>query len=253
MIAALPSSEPPVPAASGPTPPESSPDESAPTAACPPPDEIAPLQREARIVREFAVSSALHQVLNLGQYTSPPGTKVYLDETIRDCGQPSDPIEAMLVQQCAIAHHQIANLQAKVAKAKSLAETKVYNGAACQLLGELRRLTLALKKYREPTAPRHLTVVRQQNVAQNQQVAYLDGQAGSTQPAAQTAQNPLYSKLGSNKVLDHVPNQPFPYQFETSRSRQEELVAATGLHARGAGPTAPSRADEPPLECVDGP
>jgi hypothetical protein len=236
-----------------PSPESAEPTTPTPTSASPPPNELAPFQREARIVRELAVSSALHQVLALGQHTSPPGTKVYLDEMIRDCGQPSDPIEAMLVQQCAIAHHQIAGLQAKSASAKSLAEIKVYNGAACQLLGELRRLTLALKKYREPTAARHVTVVRQQNVAQNQQVAYLDGQAGSSQPAAQTAQNPSYSKLGSNKILDHVPNQPFNPQFETSRSRQEELVPAAGLHARGTGTTPPSCSDEETLEFLDGP
>ena len=42
-------------------------------------------------------------------------------------------------------------------------------------------------------------------------------------------------------------------EFEACRSRQEQLAATTELHARGAGTTSPSRADEQTLGIVDAP
>lgn len=212
-----------------------------------PPDR-AQLQHEAQIIRDLVVPSALHTVLNISQFTSPLGTKEFLDQRLRDCGQPTDPLETMLIEQCVLAHHRITSLHMQASLAKSFEEVKVYNGAACQLQAEFRRTTLALKTYREPTPSRHVTVVKQQNLAQNQQVAFVDGQGGAALPVSQTAQNRPDTELGSNGRLDHVPIQPLAFQPETCRSRQEELVPATGPDPRRSGTTAPSRLGESAVE-----
>ena len=93
----------------------------------------------------------------------------------------------MMVEQIAMAHHTIGCLNIRAARAETLEQAKVYNAAAARLLGEFRRIILALKKYREPTPPpKNFLLVKQQNVAQNQQVAYVEGEPASRSERIET-------------------------------------------------------------------
>jgi hypothetical protein len=78
------------------------------------------------------------------------GYRQYLDKLRTDAGNPSDPIEVMLLEQLALAHLRTAQLQSKAGSAEGLETAKIYNAAAARLLSELRQTALAIKTYREP-------------------------------------------------------------------------------------------------------
>ena len=140
---------------------------------------------------------------------------------------PADPIERMMIEQIALAHHKIGELYFRARRANSPEKVKVYHAAITALLGEFRRMALALKSYREPTPAKHVTVVRQQNLAQSQQVAYLDGERPSATAASnQQPENRSDSKLGSKKAIEHVSGNSFPSKRQAPRHRREKEPAA---------------------------
>jgi len=77
----------------------------------------------------------------------------YVEALRRDAGDPGDPIEGMLIEQLAMAHHAVGRLHWKAATAGTLEAAAVYLGAACRLTGEFRKSALALKGYRAPATP----------------------------------------------------------------------------------------------------
>jgi hypothetical protein len=107
--------------------------------------------REAEVLREGAFPAAMANALDLGGHFDTGSFRVYLEQTLEQAGDPSDPIEKMLLQQICLAHHRIAQLHAGAhhAEAAEAAEAvKIYNAAAARLLGEFRRGVLALRAYR---------------------------------------------------------------------------------------------------------
>ena len=110
------------------------------------------------------------------------GAKVYLNSFVRDAGEPTDPIELILLQQLLMAHHRVAQLHARAEGVTSPEAVKILNAAASRLLSEVRRLALAIRQYRSPISPRQFSVVHQQNVVASgkQTVAYVD-QSSSAQ------------------------------------------------------------------------
>src|SRR5262249_42206623 len=100
----------------------------------------------------------------------------YLKQLFQEVGNPSDPLERMVIEQLALAHHCIGRLHVKSASSKTMHEATAYIAAAARLMTEYRRSALALKTYRDPARAAHVTVVRQQNVAVgDQQVALVEG------------------------------------------------------------------------------
>jgi hypothetical protein len=134
---------------------------------------------EGKNVRQLLVPSTLSAMVGeqvLGLY----GAKAVLDTIKAEAGRPADPIERMMIEQFSLAHHRLAILNANATNAKAPECVRVYNAAASRLLGELRRMALAIKAYREPAAQRSFSVINQQNVVAggHQQVAYVDGGRG---------------------------------------------------------------------------
>jgi hypothetical protein len=75
------------------------------------------------------------------------------------------------------------------------------NNSAIKLMAEFRRSTLALRDFQTPPAVKHVTVVKQQNVAAgDQQVALIEAGAADSAPGKQN----LHTKLVSNGAFhDH--------------------------------------------------
>jgi len=171
----------------------------------------------------YAVASRV-----VGPNVSPESFVVYLDQILDEAGQPTDPIERMLIEQIAMAHHNIGRLYVRASLAETLDQVNVYNAAAARLLAEFRRATLALKKYREPTPPRNYTLVKQQNVAQNQQVAFVNGEASGPRKSDTTAVSEKNhdSELESKEAIEHVSRNDFIPQSSASVSRQTEPAEA---------------------------
>jgi hypothetical protein len=161
----------------------------------------------------------------------------YLQQMMIEAGSPQDPIERMMIEQLALVHHNIGRLYVKAASAETMLQEKILLAAVARLVGEFRRGILALKKYREPTPPTYRTVVRQQNVAQNQQVALIEGgeipaPLNASKPQAPSIQQP--EKLGSKPhALAHNPQPGFFPKPQTGSGRPEEPAVAKRTDDRG--------------------
>ena len=69
-------------------------------------------QRDATIVSEMSAAGVLSIVAgkSLQNAVRAPGYKVYRDQVLKAGGNPSDPLEAMMLEQATVAHHRILNL-----------------------------------------------------------------------------------------------------------------------------------------------
>lgn len=152
---------------------------------------------------------------------------VYLNQTLEAAGQPTDPILRMLIEQYVAANHKIGRLNRMSAIATSVEVARAYDASSVALLGEMRRLALSIKAYREPTSQTHVTLVKQQNVAQNQQVAYVEKPPlGGEDAKPSVPEMGLDTKVTSNGILEHVPSTTAFPQSSPCSSRQTQPVIA---------------------------
>lgn len=176
--------------------------------------------REGNIVRSLAFPAAMASSVPMGKEVGASGFKLFLDGLTKDAGVTTDPVERMLVEQLALAHHRVAQLHAQAEQATEADLVKVYLTAAIRLTGELRRLALALRQYRDPAPKRSFTVVRQQNLVGQQQVAYV----AQARPSEQIPFSPG-GELTSRR-LSHAPSTSFIPESAASGSRQTEPALA---------------------------
>ena len=183
------------------------------------------LQVKVKVIKDMAFPAAMATAIPIAKEIDGSAFRAYRDGLLKDAGSPTDPVEIMLIEQLTLAHHRVAQLHAQAEKAKSADELKVYLVAAVRLTGELRRLALALKQYRQPTK-RQFTVVKQQNIGQNQQVAYLDqlgheyqaqipfsdgdGELGSTEPL-QIGVTPVADSIDLSGAYQLTSKEPCAY------------------------------------------
>ena len=107
----------------------------------------------------------------------------------------------MMLVQFAMAHHKIARLNRRSAEADTPEAARVYDASSSTLLNEFRRMGLAIKTYREPAPQSHVTVVKQQNLAQNQQVAFVEAAPVTAEPAKLPEKRAHDSQLTSAATL----------------------------------------------------
>lgn len=86
--------------------------------------------------------------LGLDGEIGPSGYRLFLDGLMRDAGDPTDPVEIMLLEQLALCHLRSMQLQGQAGGAKGLEAIELYNSAAARLTAEFRKTALALKEYR---------------------------------------------------------------------------------------------------------
>lgn len=142
-------------------------------------------ERDARVLDEVFLPSALHSIINL-EDIGPLGAKAHVENFIRNAGSPADPVEGLLLQMLLLVHHRLVRLHEHAARATGTEAIKILNAAAARLTSEYRRLALALKAYRAPVAGKSVAFIRQQNVAQEQQVHYRDGGANQVKNSLTT-------------------------------------------------------------------
>ena len=177
----------------------------------------------------YLYATASHIV---GSNISPESFVAYLDQLLEEAGQPTDPIERMLIEQIAMAHHNIGRLYVRAASAETLDQVNVYNAAAARLLAEFRRAAIALKTYREPTPRKNFMLVKQQNVAQHQQIALVDGKSADKDqlPAESEASGKCQNgELGSEGVVEHASQKNVVSEPQPCRCREKEPVEAKRL------------------------
>ena len=212
---------------------------------------LAKAEREADIIQDALFAASMAGAISASNGVSSSGFKVFLERLLKQAGNPTDPVERMMIEQLALAHHRIAQLHVQAAEADTVDAAKQYTAMAIRLTGELRRMSLAIKQYRQPTSTKHFTVVRQQNVsAGDQQVAYLDQ---STKEAGQSKDSflPDGSEQGS-KRLSHEQPRTLPIQSQTGRGWTPEPEVARTVDRNGASEAPGSGPPKPPLGAIDG-
>lgn len=147
-------------ASSAPTQPPARQDSAEPAQHPPPPglDDArhAAAQRSARggeVLREGVFPSLMATALNLDTFFDANAYKIYLAGVMRDLGDPTDPIEKMLIEQLCMAHFRVAQLHGAAGQANGLEATKLLNTVTARMLGEMRRTALSLKAYRTTAVP----------------------------------------------------------------------------------------------------
>jgi hypothetical protein len=111
-------------------------------------------QQKAESLRELGTAAYLYAAAAsvVGDTYDVPAWKCYLDSFLEEAGNPSDPVERMLLEQLALAHHSLGRLHVWAGSRQSVAEAALVYAAIARLVGELRRTALTLKAYRQSTA-----------------------------------------------------------------------------------------------------
>ena len=104
---------------------------------------------QASVVKRGITPTALAMVLDMENMIGAAGCRFFLDEMIQESGNPSDPLEIMLLEQTAMCHQYSIQMQALSKKAEGIEAIELYLSGAARLSGEFRKTALALKEYRK--------------------------------------------------------------------------------------------------------
>jgi hypothetical protein len=107
-----------------------------------------PTQKQAVAIERTMMPSMVASALGMDAYFNVAGYRAFLDKVRADAGNPTDPVEVMMLEQLVLAHFRSAQLQAQAGMADGLEEAKLYNAAAARLLSEFRLTALSLAAYR---------------------------------------------------------------------------------------------------------
>ncbi len=71
------------------------------------------VQRKTDTIRDLAFAAAMAAAIPMAKDIGVAAFKVYRDGLLKEAGSPTDPVEIMLVEQLALAHHRVAQLHAQ--------------------------------------------------------------------------------------------------------------------------------------------
>jgi hypothetical protein len=170
-------------------------------AAQPPPQPPLPAEQQAAILRDGAAAAYLYGATAavLGRGVSLPGCQLYLGDLMREAGSPADPVEQMLLEQLALAHHAIGQLHVRAGASQTAEAAEAYAGAAARLLAEFRRTSLALKAYRNsPPRPEPARAPPRRRKPR----------AGANGNVAAARKNGVVCELGNSRITGYFSDEP---------------------------------------------
>ena len=106
-------------------------------------------EQQSFAVKNVIAPAALATAMGVESKIETSGCRVYLDDLVKDSGNPVDPVEIMLLEQTAMCHILSMKLQSKASGAEGTEAIELYLSGAARLSGELRKTALALKEYRK--------------------------------------------------------------------------------------------------------
>ncbi|MCE9560525.1 MAG: hypothetical protein K8U57_00590 [Planctomycetes bacterium] len=109
---------------------------------------------QAEVLEKGIFPAFMASALNLDRHVGTTAYHTYLANIMRELGDPSDPIERMLISQLCLVHFRVAQLHSGAGTATGLEATKVLNSVAARMLGEMRRTALTLAAYRTSAVPK---------------------------------------------------------------------------------------------------
>ncbi len=110
---------------------------------------------QAEVLRKGVFPALMASALSLDNFFETASYKLHLEQILEEAGNPTDPVERMMIEQLALAHLRIAQLHVGAGQAKATEAIKVYNAATARLWGEFRRTALALRAYRTSAPKTH--------------------------------------------------------------------------------------------------
>jgi len=99
--------------------------------------------QQAEFLRDGIFPALMASAVQLDKFVDTAAFKVFLDRLYEDAGRPTHPIAKMMLEQLALAHLRIVQIQVQAAHAQGMEAAKIYNSMASRLLGEFRRSALA--------------------------------------------------------------------------------------------------------------
>jgi hypothetical protein len=106
-------------------------------------------EQQSLVVKKIIAPAALATALGVESKIETSGCRVYLDDLVSESGNPSDPVEIMLLEQTAMCHLLSMKLQSKASEAEETEAIELYLSGAARLSSEFRKTALALKEYRK--------------------------------------------------------------------------------------------------------
>ena len=106
-------------------------------------------EQQSLAVKHGIAPAALAAAMGVENKIETSGCRVYLDDLVRESGNPSDPVEIMLLEQLAMCHQYSIQMQALSKKAEGIEAIELYMSGAARLSSEFRKTALALKEYRK--------------------------------------------------------------------------------------------------------
>ena len=178
-------------------------------------------------VKQWVPATYLYGSLSLvhGKMLPAEAFIAYLEKFLEEAGGPTDPIERLLLEQLAFAHHNTGRLYIDAAAATTIEEARVLNGAVVKLVAEIRHTALAVKAYREPSAPRTTGNMTAAQPRSGRRQPSSKGQNGN---GSRQKTNSKQSRSGK-KTNGHANNRIAEYvQGSTSRRGRTESLAEAG-------------------------
>ena len=108
-----------------------------------------PPEQQAAVVKRAFIPAALATILGMKSVIGASGYRVFLDDKIRESGNPSDPVENMLLEQTIICHLCSMQMLVQAHEAQGTEASEMYMSAGSRLSAEFRKTALALKEYRK--------------------------------------------------------------------------------------------------------
>jgi hypothetical protein len=121
------------------------------------PQETGPQETDPEVVRKKGANAIRRGLLpammatfieRLPGFGNVYAWRRYLDDLMRDAGDPRDPVEIMLLEQMNVCHLRAIQLQSQAAQAKGNEVFERYSTAAVRLATEVRKIALTLSTYR---------------------------------------------------------------------------------------------------------
>ena len=106
-------------------------------------------EQQSFAVKNVIAPAALATAMGVESKIEASGCRVYLDDLVRESGNPSDPVEIMLLEQTAMCHLLSMKLQSKASGVEGTEAIELYLSGAARLSSEFRKTALALKEYRK--------------------------------------------------------------------------------------------------------
>jgi hypothetical protein len=174
-------------------------------------------ERGAAFLRDGICAVSLTSAVDKGVATAIPVTsfQVYRDALLKDLGGQPDPLQVMLAEQLAVAHHTQLRLQARVGVSKEADECHMLAQAASQMMAEFRRTAVIFREFQaqviKPLEASHLP-------GGGRDMQYPDEPPAAPPPVAQNqgSRTEQESKGGS----DDGPDAIVPFKKSASRRRR---------------------------------